>query len=90
MTPESQWEYWKKQYDNAKKAVEVAQKELMRVSRLLGNVSLEDYIERGADNMLAGPIEPVTNENWPGASDMGEYLDRTIPDVSGRDVRGDR
>lgn len=75
MTPESQWEYWKKQYDNAKKAVEVAQKELMRVSRLLGNVSLEDYIERGADNMLAGPIEPVTNHEWP-----------RVCDIEGRDL----
>lgn len=90
MTPNEDFEYWVGCYKSAKKALEVAQKNINRISKLLGNVSMEDYVERGADSMLAGEPEFVTNENWPGASDMGEYLDRVIPSIDGKDVRGDR
>lgn len=37
------------------------------------------------DEMLM-PNEPISNENWPGATDMGEYLDRTVPSLDGRDI----
>ena len=74
MTPEQQYQYWVKAYETAERALEVAQRNLERISRLLGNVSLHDAVERmGANEMLAGPVEPVTD--WP-----------SVPDVSGRDV----
>ena len=65
MTPNEDFEYWVGCYKSAKKALEVAQKNLNRISKHLGNVSMEDMVERGADSMLAGTIEPVVASDWP-------------------------
>ena len=63
-------EYWKKHYEAGRRMMEVAEKELGRFA---------------VDDMLLDE-EPETNGNWPEATDAGEYLDRTIPDVKGRDI----
>lgn len=64
-------EYWTEQQRHAEAALKYATEQLGKLT---------------VDEMLLGQDEPVTNEIWPGASDMGEYLDRTIPDIAGREL----
>lgn len=78
MTPEQRKDYWLENLTHAERSVEVARREYLKAVIEIGRT--------GVDEMLLGQDPPITNENWPGATDMGEYLDRTIPDVSGRDL----
>lgn len=70
MNREESINYWTERLRNAEAARDYAQRQLGRLT---------------VDEMLLG-ADQITNENWPGATDMGEYLDRTIPDVAGREL----
>lgn len=82
MNPEERKDYWFNQLRAYEKGVEVSRREYLKAVVDLGRMSV--------DEMLLGQDEPITNATWPQYDDCGGYLERepnrTIPDVSGRDV----